>query len=89
MAYGRLFAERGFQVFLQSCRGTFGSGGEFTALSHEREDGLATVEWLKKQDWFPGEFGALGSSYLGYTQWAIAAEAGPELKAIAPTVTTS
>src|SRR5579863_4597570 len=26
---GRLFAERGYQVVLQSCRGTFGSGGDF------------------------------------------------------------
>ena len=86
---GRLFAERGFQVFIQSCRGTFGSGGDFTCLSHEREDGLATVEWLKKQDWFPGKFGTVGGSYLGYTQWAIADQAGSELKAIAPTITTS
>lgn len=89
LAMARLFAERGFQVFIQSCRGTFGSGGEFTCLTHERADGLATIEWIKKQDWFPGRFGTLGGSYLGYTQWVIADQAGPELKAIAPTITTS
>ncbi|MFX1537287.1 MAG: CocE/NonD family hydrolase [Promethearchaeota archaeon] len=27
LLYGRLVAERGFQVLVQSCRGTFGSGG--------------------------------------------------------------
>ena len=27
--FGTLFAERGLQVLVQSCRGTFGSGGEF------------------------------------------------------------
>ncbi|MFX1501687.1 MAG: CocE/NonD family hydrolase, partial [Promethearchaeota archaeon] len=28
LLYGRFFAERGFQVLIQSCRGTFGSGGK-------------------------------------------------------------
>src|SRR5215831_1012911 len=35
---GRPFAERGFHVLIQSCRGTFGSGGEFNALRDERAD---------------------------------------------------
>jgi putative CocE/NonD family hydrolase len=83
------FAERGYQVLIQSCRGTFGSGGDFACLSQEREDGRATVEWIKTQPWFPGEMGTVGASYLGYTQWAIASEAGPELKAMAPLITTS
>ncbi len=30
-----LFAERGYQVILQSCRGTGGSGGDFDAYRHE------------------------------------------------------
>jgi uncharacterized protein len=42
--YGRLFAERGFQVVVQSCRGTFGSGGPFVPNFHERADGIDTVE---------------------------------------------
>ena len=82
------FAERGYQVLIQSCRGTFGSGGNFTCLSQEHDDGLATVEWIKKQNWFPGEMGTVGGSYLGYTQWAIASET-PEVKAMAPLITTS
>lgn len=83
LLYGRIFAERGFQVLIQSTRGTFGSGGPFEPLVHERDDGLATVEWLKQQPWFPGSFGTMGLSYLGFVQWAIARDVGPELKAMA------
>ncbi len=40
----RPLAERGFQVILQSARGTFGSGGVFEPMRNEREDGLATLD---------------------------------------------
>src|SRR5262245_62969116 len=36
-------ARQGFQVFIQSTRGTFGSGGQFRPFLPERDDGLATV----------------------------------------------
>ena len=88
--FGRLFAERGFQAVIQSCRGTFGSGGTLDPFGpDEHDDGLATVAWLRKQPWYPGSFGTCGPSYLGMTQWAIAADAGPELRAIAVQVTTA
>ena len=83
------YAERGFQVLIQSCRGTAGSGGDFKFARSEHDDGLATIEWMKQQDWFSGELAMVGPSYLGFVQWAIAADAGPELKAIVPQVTTS
>jgi len=89
LMFGRLFAERGFQVFIQSCRGTFGSGGVFSAFRDERADGLATLAWLKQQPWFSGELALAGPSYLGFVQWAVAAEAGPELKAMATLITAS
>ncbi len=88
LMYGRLLAERGFQVLVQSCRGTFGSGGTLDPFA-ERDDGLATVAWMRRQPWYPGSFGTAGPSYLGVTQWAIAADAGTELKGIAAQVTTS
>ncbi|PTL81398.1 CocE/NonD family hydrolase [Vitiosangium sp. GDMCC 1.1324] len=87
--FGRILAERGFQVLVQSCRGTFGSGGQFDPFRNEHADGLATLEWLKKQDWFSGELATLGSSYLGFTQWALARDAGPTLKAMVVHVTAS
>jgi uncharacterized protein len=88
--FGRVLAERGFQVLIESCRGTFGSGGTFDPFGpDEHDDGLATVAWLRKQPWYPGVFATTGPSYLGMVQWAIAADAGPDLKAIAPQVTAS
>jgi uncharacterized protein len=85
----RFLAERGFQVLLQSCRGTFGSGGQFTPYRNERADGLATVAWMKKQAWFSGEFALDGASYQGLAVWSIARDAGPELKAISAQITAS
>src|SRR5208282_4742947 len=90
LMFGRLLAERGFQVVIQSCRGTFGSGRTFDPFGpDEHDDGLATVAWLREQPWYPGSFATAGPSYLGIVQWAIAAEVGDELKGIAAIVTSS
>ncbi|MFC5751135.1 CocE/NonD family hydrolase [Actinomadura rugatobispora] len=86
---GLPFVPFGFQLLVQSARGTFGSGGEFDPLGSERDDGLATVEWLRNQPWFNGSFATYGASYLGYSAWALAAEAGPELKAMSLQITAS
>ncbi|MFJ9582664.1 CocE/NonD family hydrolase [Streptomyces acidicola] len=80
--YGVLFAEQGFHVVLQSCRGTGGSGGTFDLWRNEAADGRATVSWLRSQPWFTGTLGAIGPSYLGYVQWALALDPPPELKAM-------
>ncbi|MQY02284.1 CocE/NonD family hydrolase [Actinomadura macrotermitis] len=86
---GLPFVPFGFQLLVQSARGTFGSGGEFDPLGSEHDDGVATVEWLKKQPWFNGSFATYGASYLGYSAWALAADAGPELKAMSLQITAS
>ncbi|MFJ9342221.1 CocE/NonD family hydrolase [Streptomyces sp. NPDC101733] len=80
--YGLLFAEQGFHVIVQSCRGTGGSGGTFDLWRNEAADGRATVSWLREQPWFDGTLGTVGPSYLGYVQWALAADPPPELKAM-------
>jgi putative CocE/NonD family hydrolase len=85
----RPLAERGFQVILQSARGTFGSGGAFEPMRSEREDGLATLEWVVKQPWFGDSIVLVGPSYLGYVQWAVADRLPPEVKAMIPQVTDS
>ena len=72
---GRLYAERGYQVVVQSCRGTFGSGGEFVPVRNEQADGQATLEWVAAQPWFDGRLVMWGASYLGMTQWAVAQDA--------------
>jgi putative CocE/NonD family hydrolase len=82
------YAERGFHVVIQACRGTERSGGEFDPFANERADGLATLEWIKAQPWFDGRIGLTGPSYLGYAQWAIS-DALPETAALAVKVTTA
>lgn len=82
------YAERGFHVVLQACRGTGRSGGEFDPLTNEREDGLATLDWIKQQTWFDGRLGTSGPSYLGYAQWAIC-DALPRISAMATKVTSA
>lgn len=65
------FTEQGYVVVLQDCRGKFNSEGEFYAFKNERTDGLETIEWIKSQPWGNGKIAGYGSSYNGYTQWAI------------------
>jgi hypothetical protein len=85
----RPLAERGFQVLIQSTRGTFGSGGVFDPMRQERADGLATLDWVIKQPWFDGSIVLTGPSYLGYAQWAVAGRLPPEVKAMIPQLTDS
>ena len=88
LLFGRLLAERGLQVVVQSVRGTFGSGGSFQPFD-ERADGLATLAWLRGQPWHRERIATFGPSYLGLVQWAIAADAGPDLVAMAIQVSAS
>ena len=96
--YGRRFlgnslagplATQGYHVVVQSCRGTAGSSGRFDPHHDEHDDGLATLGWIRRQPWFDGSILTCGGSYLGYVQWAIARDAGPELKAMAMQITMS
>jgi putative CocE/NonD family hydrolase len=88
LLFGRLLAERGFQVVIQSVRGTFGSGGDFSPFD-ERADGLATLRWVHEQTWHADRIGMIGPSYLGLVQWAVAPEAGDDLAALAIQVSAS
>jgi putative CocE/NonD family hydrolase len=80
--YGALLAEQGFHVVLASTRGTGGSGGTHEPFADEAADGQATVAWLRGQEWFNGVLGTIGASYLGFTQWALAGDPPPELRAM-------
>ena len=86
---GRLYAERGYQTVVQSCRGTFGSEGGWEPVRHEQADGDATLRWVAAQPWFDGRLVMWGASYLGMTQWAIAQDAPDFVKALALQVTAS
>jgi putative CocE/NonD family hydrolase len=78
---GAAYAARGYHVVIQSVRGTFGSGGDFTPMIHEVADGADTVAWLRDQPWFTGTFATIGLSYLGFTQWALLMDPPPEMVA--------
>jgi putative CocE/NonD family hydrolase len=88
LVFGRLLAERGLQVVIQSVRGTFASEGQFSPFD-ERADGLATLDWIRKQPWHADRIGMIGPSYLGLVQWAVAPEAGEDLAALAIQVSAS
>ena len=82
-------ARRGFQVFIQSTRGTFGSGGQFRPFMTEREDGLATMAWLRDQSWCDGQVSMTGASYLGHAQWAVAPYVDPPLRSVSLNITAA
>ncbi len=88
-AFAAPFARRGLQVFVQSTRGTFGSGGQFRPFTTEHEDGLATLAWVREQPWCDGRVAMTGGSYFGHTQWAIAPYADPPLVAVSPHITAA
>lgn len=88
MLLGRLLAERGLAVVVQSVRGTFGSGGQFSPFD-ERDDGLATLRWIREQPWHAGPIGAIGPSYIGFVQWAVAGQPGADLAAMSIHVSAS
>ncbi|MEQ4721479.1 CocE/NonD family hydrolase [Nonomuraea sp. B19D2] len=76
----KLLAERGYQVLYQSLRGTAGSGGRFDGSTIDPADADGTLSWLRAQPWFGGVPATWGASYLGFTQWELAAREIPEWK---------
>ena len=86
---GALLAACGYHVLIQTTRGRFDSGGTFDPGMDEGDDGRATLAWIAAQPWFNGALGTWGPSYLGFTQWALAVDAPPYLKALVPASTSS
>lgn len=80
LLYSKYLAHQGFQVLIQSCRGTGGSGGAFSEpFKAEISDGRDTVEWLRAQSFYQGKFATVGGSYCGYTQLALPPESKKDL----------
>jgi uncharacterized protein len=84
--FGSVYAARGYHVIVQSVRGTFDSGGDFSPFIHEIADGADTAAWLRDQPWFTGSFATMGASYLGFTQWALLTDPPQEMAAAVITV---
>ncbi|MFB8778017.1 CocE/NonD family hydrolase [Streptomyces broussonetiae] len=86
----RPYAERGFRVVLAVLSNSIEAGApDFGSARGDREDVLAVVDWILRQQWFNGSLALSGPSYLGYIQWAVADALPPEVKALVPQVTSS
>ncbi len=83
---GRFYAGRGYVVVSQDCRGKGSSQGQWEPFANERSDGTDTQKWLLEQPWCNGSIGTAGGSYVGFTQWISAPNAGDHLKAMFPVV---
>ncbi len=76
----------GYVVAVVDQRGTGASYGHRAGPFSRQEalDGHDVVEWLAAQPWSTGRVGMFGRSYLGITQYLVAATDPPHLVAIAP-----
>ena len=83
---GHFYAARGYVYISQDCRGRGPSEGEWVPFVNEARDGKDTHQWILKQPWSNGTIGTTGGSYVGFTQWASAPNAGEHLKAMFPVV---
>ena len=83
VGWAATFAENGYAVVIQDCRGRYESDGVFPVYL-EAEDGYDTIEWLGGQDWCDGNVGGFGISNPGSTQTQAARMASPYLKAVMP-----
>lgn len=82
---GNYFAQNGYVFVAVDDRGRGNSEGTFLPGEVEGKDGYDAVEYLARQPWCNGEVVTWGGSWLGFTQWSIAKELPPHLKAMAPT----
>ncbi|MCC6790301.1 MAG: CocE/NonD family hydrolase, partial [Thermomicrobiales bacterium] len=71
---GKFYQDHGYVYVAVDCRGRGKSEGEWRAFFNDGPDGHDAVEWLAKQSWSNGKIGTTGLSYMGWTQWATAAE---------------
>lgn len=55
---------------IQHCRGRGASEGDFRPYVQEREDGLALLDWIRRQDFFDGRIFLTGGSYLSTVHFA-------------------
>jgi uncharacterized protein len=77
-------AGHGYACVRVDLRGSGDSDGVLTDeyTLHEREDGVAVIEWLAEQRWCDGNVGMFGISWGGFNSLQIAARHPEPLKAI-------
>jgi putative CocE/NonD family hydrolase len=78
----------GYVVACADARGSGASFGRFEGMFSlkETQDAYDITEWLGTQSWSNGNVGMYGRSYLGITQYMVAGQKPPHLKALFPEV---
>jgi putative CocE/NonD family hydrolase len=81
----RFYQSHGYAFVAVDARGRGRSGGEWVAFVHDGPDTHDVIEWAAAQDWCDGGVGTTGLSYMGWVQWAAAAERPPHLRCMVST----
>ena len=81
------YVRRGYARVVQHCRGAGASEGLCRPYV-EREDGLDTLAWIRKQPWYNGEIFLEGGSYLTSVHLTYLADEPPDIKGAAFSIQT-
>jgi hypothetical protein len=88
-AHPSWYAQRGYLVVIQDCRGRWRSDGEWSPFRDEADDGYDTIAWASTLPGSSGKVGMYGFSYAGATQLLAATRQPPALAAICPAMSAS
>ena len=80
--HAEAFLKAGYVYVGQQSRGNL-EGGMFRT---DNVDGYDCIDWIYQQPWCDGNVAMYGPSFMGATQWYVAPEQHPNLKAIVPQV---
>ena len=78
--------KRGYAYVHQHVRGTGMSEGDWVPYVTERDDGLATLEWIRKLPHYSGEIFLTGGSYCASVHWSYLGTNPPDVKGAVLTV---
>ena len=74
---------RGYAYVIQHVRGSGVSEGRRIPYEHERGDGLALLDYVRKLPWYNGEIYLSGGSYLSSVHWSYLDTNPPDVKGAA------
>jgi len=81
----QVWCPKGYAIISVDTRGAGNSDGQISVMGkQDAEDGHDVVEAVAKMDWCNGSVGMAGNSALAISQWFVASQQPPSLKAIAP-----
>jgi len=78
------FTKAGYVYVGQSTRGHARSEGVMNRFFDDAKDGYDALTWIASQPWCNGDIAMYGKSYWAATQWLVAPERHPNLRAIVP-----